>query len=144
MRCHSLVPMMVGLALTALVACNTSPTETSSPAGRRLLLIVPQSVTLAGGRTVQLKVSVRDAGGQQTSPGSVNWFTTSSLIADIASNGTVTGRQDGTADIVAEWDGLRAVAKVTVTSAGVDPGCPEFAARGSGGSTSGKAVCATK
>ncbi len=141
MRCRYVVPMIVGL-VTALVACNTSPTETSSPAGGRVLLIVPQSVTLAGGRSVQLSVSLRDGGGQQTSPGAVNWFTTSSLVADIASNGTVTGRQDGTADIVAEWDGLRAVARVTVTSAAVDPGCPEFATRAGGGSTSGQAGCA--
>ena len=72
----------------------------------------------------------------------VTWFTTSSLIAGIASNGMVTGLQDGTADVVAEWDGLRAVARVTVTSVAVDPGCPEPAARGSGGSTSGKSICA--
>jgi hypothetical protein len=142
MRRHYTVPMMAGLALIALVACNTSPTETTSSASRRLLLIAPQSVTLAGGRSLQLTVSVREEDGQRTSPGPVTWFTTSSLIAGIASNGMVTGLQDGTADVVAEWDGLRAVARVTVTSAAVDPGCPEFAARGSEGSTSGKSICA--
>lgn len=142
MRRHCAVPMMVGLVLAALVACSTSPTETTSPAGSRLLLIVPQSVTLAGGRSVQLRVSVREDDGRQTSPGIVAWYTTSDLIAGIATNGMVTGRQDGTADIVAEWQGLRAVAKVTVTSAAVSPGCPEFAVRGSNGSTSGKTLCA--
>ena len=39
MRRHYTVPMLAGLALTALVACNTSPTETSLSTGRRLLLI---------------------------------------------------------------------------------------------------------
>ena len=131
MRRHCAVPMMVGLVLAALVACSTSPTETTSPAGSRLLLIVPQSVTLAGGRSVQLRVSVREDDGRQTSPGIVAWYTTSDLIAGIATN-----------DIVAEWQGLRAVAKVTVTSAAVSPGCPEFAVRGSNGSTSGKTLCA--
>ena len=142
MRRHYTVPMIVGLALTALVACNTSPTETTSPASGRVLLIVPKTATLAGGRSLQLRVSVREEDGQQTSPGIVTWFTTSSLIASIAPNGTVTGQQDGTADIVAEWNGLRAVARVTVTSAVVNPACPDFAIRAGGGSSPGTTACA--
>jgi hypothetical protein len=136
MNRHFVLPALVGLTLATLVACDsTSPSEPSAPTTRRLLLIVPQATTLVGGRTLQLKVSVLEPDGQRTSPGTVLWFTTSSLVAGIASNGTVTARKNGTANIVAEWDGLRAVATVTVIKPVVDPGCPALDVRGGNGST---------
>lgn len=108
-------------ALVLLGACTSTPSEPSEPAGSILLIVLPSRATINGGRTVQLRVTARQTDGSEIAPNDISWFSTDARIATVLPDGTVTGRGNGTVDVVARWNGVKGVAQVTVVALQAPP-----------------------
>lgn len=92
------------LALPSLlVGCDKSPTLPPGPASVRILLDSQplDRHTLGIGESIQLDASVADASGRTISDQEISWRSTAGLIATVDSTGRVTGREEGTARVIA-------------------------------------------
>ena len=108
-----LVPCCV---LLALAACE-------APLGPELPVSVPTTIEVTpdvailpiDGGTVQLTAIVRDQHGDTIEGTKVEWLTTNVPVANVDKTGFVTAYGDGSADIVAKYETLYAVAEVVVS-----------------------------
>lgn len=81
----------------------------------------PQAaLDLAGNPTVQLAVTVTDVNGQVIPSPQVGWATSQPAVATVSASGLVTGLIDGSATIVATYEGVAGLSAITV-STGVSP-----------------------
>src|SRR6266496_5316007 len=101
-------------AIALLGACSSSPTGPAEPKlpdlppGTTLFLIVaPNTATINGGHSLRMTVSRQNAHGQTIAPSEVVWASSNVTVARIGSDGTVTGMASGTAQISAQWQGMR-------------------------------------
>jgi len=78
--------------------------------------IVPTTVTMLKGQSVQLGAAVRDAKGVVIPNQAVSWSSGSTAIAPVTSAGMLSGVTVGTTTITASADGLTTSAPVSVTS----------------------------
>ncbi|MBA3258143.1 MAG: Ig-like domain-containing protein [Gemmatimonadales bacterium] len=101
-------------ALALLGACTSSPADPSETAGPILLLVLPSRATLSGGHSLHMRVTARQTDGSEIAPTDISWFSTDARIASVLPDGIVTGRSDGTVEIVARWNGVKGVAQVNV------------------------------
>jgi hypothetical protein len=118
-RCWS--PSYLCATIGFLGACTSSPTGPSEtkgfqvPPGATLFLVVaPSEATIKGGRTLRLTANRKDAQGPSLAPTEVEWTSSNIKVARIGSDGTVVGAAGGTAQITAQWHGLKGVSTVTV------------------------------
>jgi hypothetical protein len=115
------------LAATALViGCDSSPTDLSDE--RTFLLVIqPSSATLQTGHRLQLNVTARGAEDRVRSTTDVLWSSGSDAIATVSADGIVTARGNGSAQIIAWWEGHRGVATVKVIERSAPKPCGELA-----------------
>jgi Bacterial Ig-like domain (group 2) len=129
------IPPSLCAAIALLGACSSSPTGPAEPKlpdlppGTTLFLIVaPNTATINGGHSLQMTVSRQNAHGQTIAPSEVVWASSNVTVARIGLDGTVTGMARGTAQISAQWQGMRGTSTVTVL--GNEPPsvpCPDLA-----------------
>ena len=127
-------------AIAVFGACTSSPTgpaETKQPAlppGTTLVLVVaPTRATIKSGHTLRLTATRKDAHGQSIAPAEVAWASSNSKIARIGSDGTVVGAGLGTAEITAQWQGMRGGSTVNVVRNGpAQVECPDLAIAAAG------------
>ena len=130
-----------GALIALLGACNSSSTAPSDgPA--RLLLVKPAAATLQGGQSLKLAVLFQDGAGTSHAPAGVIWSSSNAEVASVAAEGLVQGGREGSADIVAYWNGLRGVARMTVV-AGQAPKspCPALSVAATGASQDKVGAC---
>ena len=76
--------------------------------------IQPDTLLLVTGASATLSAVATDAEGNAISGRAVTWATSSAAIASLGAGGTVTGVAEGTAEITATVDGVKATARVRV------------------------------
>jgi uncharacterized protein YjdB len=80
--------------------------------------VSPPSSSVGVGQTVQLSVTLKDAGGNTLLGRVTSWTSDQPSIASVTSGGLVTGAAAGTAVITAMSEGQSGTATVTVTGTG--------------------------
>ncbi|TVP57241.1 MAG: hypothetical protein EA351_06235 [Gemmatimonadales bacterium] len=118
--CVLLLLFVIGIHFLSGCSDSTSPVENESPEPSvvTLELSVPTD-SLAIGASGEWEATPRGAGGEALSR-PVQWLTSDPEVADVTSNGRVTGRSEGQATITARSDGRDASATVhVVTGLGV-------------------------
>ncbi|HUF70251.1 MAG TPA: Ig-like domain-containing protein [Longimicrobiales bacterium] len=108
------------MALILLVACSdggsTPLTENDYPTkGQSMSVNPPVAEILETGQKVKLEADVRDALGKQISGASVKWEALDPSVATVDFSGTVTGMNEGVAEIRGTFSGLSATAIVAVS-----------------------------
>jgi hypothetical protein len=104
------------MAFALLVGCSDSPTGPDLRALPGNLLLAPATARVGSGRTLQLTVMVSGSSQNVTlSPGLV-WSSSNEQVAAVTGHGVVIGRTGGTTDIIAQWNGLRGVSRITVVA----------------------------
>lgn len=78
--------------------------------------VTPSRSTVATGQTVQLSVRLTDASGNVLTGRLITWSTNTPSVATVTAGGTVTGVAQGTAQIIAESEGVQGNALVDVTA----------------------------
>jgi hypothetical protein len=119
MPAHFSFQSCLSLAVALLAGCSSSPTEPVILPIGSVLLVSPATARIGDRGTLQLTVNV--AGSNQSltlSPGLV-WSSSDEQVAGVTANGVVFGRAGGTADIVAQWNGLRGVSRITVAATSI-------------------------
>lgn len=111
------------LATIALVvsACSDGGTEPPPPP---TITVSPAAVTLRVGESYKLLLAFSDPGGQLTAA-DVGWTTLDPAVAAVTLDGTVTGLQPGSAEIVAAAGGVADTSVVTVEAGQVIAPPPE-------------------
>ena len=94
------------------------PTPVHAPVAT--VAIAGESGPVAVGRTRQLGVVIRDAGGAELSARSVDWSSSDPAVAEVSKNGAVTGNKAGSATITATSEGKSATLVLTVEAGGAD------------------------
>ena len=79
----------------------------------------PAVISMAPGQTTLVTATARDGAGNIITGRSVQWSSSSPLVATVSANGTVTGVADGTATITANVGGVASTANVVISSASV-------------------------
>jgi hypothetical protein len=79
------------------------------------ILVGPSSAELAIGKSQYMTAVAFDSAGNEIGVRNVHWSTTNDEAVAVSGDGNVTGRRVGSAFVVAESDGLRDSAIVTVT-----------------------------
>ncbi|MDE6030888.1 MAG: Ig-like domain-containing protein, partial [Oscillospiraceae bacterium] len=83
---------------------------------RPVVTLTPTSLQLRRGRESTLKVKVT-VGGKAVNNPDIEWSSSNTDVATV-DDGVVTAEKAGTATITAEYDGIKAVCSVTVTTSG--------------------------
>lgn len=84
------------------------------------LQITPSETSLAVGVSAALRVHGLYEDGQSIDlTDTVTWQSDDPSVAEVNTGGVIIGRSPGSAEVVAEWDGQRATARVTVSDAQV-------------------------
>ncbi|HZI29527.1 MAG TPA: Ig-like domain-containing protein [Gemmatimonadaceae bacterium] len=78
------------------------------------VVVEPATATVAVGSTLTLNAAVLDPSGETVPQSRISWASADASIADVASNGVVTGRKVGTVLIAASSRGKDAFASITV------------------------------
>ena len=113
-----IVPIVLGVVLTALLAACGAPT--TPPVSVTGVTVTPETATVEVGDTVALSATVQPAGASQ----SVTWTSDAPAVATVATNGVVSGVSVGTAQITATSNAdttKSASATVTVVPEDDDP-----------------------
>jgi Bacterial Ig-like domain (group 2) len=149
MRAHRSIPTYLCAAIGLLGACSSSPTEPSEtkwsplpPGATLVLLVAPSKTTIKGGQTFQLTASRESPQGQSIAPTEIVWASSDLTVARIGSDGTGLGAGRGTAQITAQWHGMKGAATVTVL--GNEPltgPCPSLAVAAVGASAPRPSKC---
>jgi hypothetical protein len=107
-------PERAAIVVAALVlACSTA--EVTGPnESIETILVAPPTATVAVGATLSLEAEVRTATGDVIGSQRVAWSSEDVAIAEVSSNGVVTGLKVGTVLIAASARGHDAFARVTV------------------------------
>ena len=121
--------------------------EVTASFGSFAVAVDPSSATLAIAETVQLTATVLDANGHPTGD-VVTWATSNPSVASVDANGLVTANVEGSAEIVATFNGVGGSALVTVGGAGSPSGAFAYVANLNASSvsvieTAGNTVVAT-
>ena len=77
--------------------------------------VTPPATTICVQATLQLVVTVTDVNGNAIADPEVGWATTNPAVATVSASGLVTAVSNGTATIVATYEGVAALSQVTVT-----------------------------
>lgn len=105
------------LAICLSAACSKDQKDGEStlptPTGKVQIVITPSSASIGMGETVQLTATVTpdDPDNERT----INWSSSSESIATVNNDGLVTGRNPGTAVIIARCGSTSKICTVTVT-----------------------------
>jgi uncharacterized protein YkwD len=80
------------------------------------VVVTPATATIdaTASRTAQLTVAVTDVNGQGISSPAVGWATSNPAVATVSAAGLVTGVANGTATIVATYEGVAGLTGITV------------------------------
>lgn len=81
--------------------------------------LTPAEGTIAVGETLTLVAQLADAAGGRLEGREITWRSAAEQVASVSGRGVVTGLADGPAEIAAECEGQRAVARVQVTPVAV-------------------------
>ena len=129
-------------ALIALLGGCSSSTGPSDVTTARLLLVKPVAATLKGGQSLKLAVLVQEGTQVAQVPAGVVWSSSDAQVASVAGEGVVQAGRQGSAEIVAYWNGMRGVARMTVIDAqGSQPPCPSLSVARTGASLEKASVC---
>ena len=123
---------------------GSGPSTSSSGHCRRteLLLVKPAAATLKGGQFLKLAVLVQDATEITQAPAGVIWSSSDAEVASVGAEGLVQAGRQGTADIVAYWNGMRGVASMTVLAAEApETPCPSLSVAATGSSLEEATLC---
>jgi uncharacterized protein YjdB len=101
-------------ASACALSCGGGTVDGGRPAAASVV-ISPAAPSVEAGRTMQLSAQVHDADGNAVSGKSIFWSSASPSVADVSSDGVLTGVAPGTTKIAASAEGVSAVATVTVT-----------------------------
>ena len=124
MKRHTLfLNLAVGIGMLSLIlGCDREPMAPWGPTGSpdaADFVVVPSVAQLEIGGRVQLTAKMQGEDGA-FKPDAVNWYTSNPDVAQV-DDGLVRGIAPGTAYIYADYEGLRAQARVTVRTLD-DPG----------------------
>ena len=110
----SVRPERAAIVVAALVlACSTA--EITGPnESIETILVAPPTATVAVGATLSLEAEVRTTTGDVIGSQRISWSSEDAAIAEVSSNGVVTGLKVGTVLIAASARGHDAFARVTV------------------------------
>jgi hypothetical protein len=113
-----------GLVTAAALGSATITASAGAKSGTATITVIPEPIasiavtpvddTLLAGETVQLAVTMRDAGGAIVTDRQVTWSSTSPNVASVSNSGLVTAVDDGVATISASADGRSATATIRV------------------------------
>lgn len=111
-RARALISVLCVTA-AALSACSN---DALGPAVEAVgsVVVEPATATVAVGSTLTLNAAVLDPSGETVPQSRISWASADASIADVASNGVVTGRKVGTVLIAASSRGKDAFASITV------------------------------
>lgn len=142
MRSHRALGAAAGALLALLGACTSTSTAPSEAGQARLLLVKPAVAILEGGRSLRLQILLVDDERVTQAPAGVIWSSSDAHVATVAAEGLVQGGREGSADIVASWNGLRGVARLTVVDgvARQEP-CPTLSVAATGPRHERPTVC---
>jgi uncharacterized protein YjdB len=104
-------------ALGAVIASLSCGGEVAGPSGARVATVTvqPSSTSLAIGATLPLQATARDADGNVLAGRRIFFASNDESVATVTSDGVVTARAIGTAQIAASSEGQSAIAVVNVT-----------------------------
>ena len=108
----------VVLTATAADGKTDSVTITITAPQVKSFEITPESATIQVRQTQQFTAVVKDANDQELDV-TPSWSVQDSAVAEIASDGTVTGKAAGSTKVYAEFGGQRREATITITAAPV-------------------------
>jgi hypothetical protein len=142
MSSHGTLGAAAGALIALLGACSSGSTAPSDVGPAQLLLVKPAAATLQGGQSLKLAVLVQDASEFTPAPAGVVWSSSDAAVASVAPEGLVQAGQQGTADIVAYWNGMRGVARMTVLSGEApESPCPSLSVARAGSSLKEATEC---
>jgi hypothetical protein len=104
------------LSLVVLGGCSDSPTGPDFRPKGSVLVVTPAAGRIATGGTLQLAVSADGSNQKATLLPEVVWSSSDEQVAGVSAKGVVFGRAGGTTDVIAQWNGLRGVARITVVA----------------------------
>jgi uncharacterized protein YjdB len=104
MRAASSIRVFPALALLALAGGCSSETIGPVTSGKGTMTVVPSSVTIGQGEAVQLTAKLVDEFGDPLEA-AVFWSSSNPSVATVSGGGTVTGRREGRAAIMATANG---------------------------------------
>jgi hypothetical protein len=116
MRAQVSFQSCLSLAVALLGGCSSSPTEPALVPIGRVLLVAPATASIADRGALQLTVSVPGSNQSLTLSPELVWSSSNEQVAGVTAHGVVFGRAGGTAEIVAQWNGLRGVSRITVVT----------------------------
>ena len=111
-RTRALISVLV-FAGAALPACSNDAVGPAMAAVGSVV-VEPPTATVAVGSTLTLNAAVLDPSGETIPQTRISWASADASIAEVASNGVVTGRKVGTVLIAASSRGKDAFARITV------------------------------
>jgi uncharacterized protein YjdB len=120
-RALEAAPLVAFITLLSLSACSDSgpgapQTEEKYPAkGQSIAVNPPLAEILETGQRIQLSADVRDALGKQVTNARVTWEALDPAVATVDYAGTVTGMNEGVAEIRGTYAGVSATAVVAVS-----------------------------
>ena len=107
-------PERAAIVVAALVLACSAAEVTGPNESIQTILVAPPTATVAVGATLSLEAEVRTATGDVIGSQRIAWSSEDVAIADVSSNGVVTGLKVGTVLIAASARGHDAFARVTV------------------------------
>jgi hypothetical protein len=120
---QKLSALLLGAAVFACTGENptdvsTEPTERPVLEGIATLVMVPDSVAVSAGESVQLMIYGRTIDGDSVGvvPNTLSWSTSDSRVATVAASGLVTGGAEGSVTIKAMTGAVTAAARVKVAA----------------------------
>jgi hypothetical protein len=119
MPAHFSFQSCLSFAVVLLGGCSSSPTEPAFVPIGSVLLVSPPTARIGDRGTLQLTVNVAGSNQSLTLSPELVWSSSDEQVAGVRSDGVVFGRAGGTADIVARWNGLRGVARITVVATSI-------------------------
>jgi hypothetical protein len=114
MRSHVSLESCLFIAAALLGGCSTSPTEPDLRGQARALVVAPTTARIATGGTLQLNVTIPASNQSVTLSPELVWSSSDEEVAGVTAHGLVIGRRGGFVDIIAQWNGMRAVSHITV------------------------------
>jgi hypothetical protein len=119
MRAHFSLLSSFSIAVALLGGCSSSPTEPDLRTQDRVLVVAPLIARIAGGGSLQLYVRVPGSNESLALSPELVWSSSNEQVAGVTAHGVVTGRNSGTAEIVARWKGRRGVSQITVEATSI-------------------------
>jgi Bacterial Ig-like domain (group 2) len=116
------LPGMVAIAaLLSVSACQDTgtggllPDDQYPTKGQSMEVIPSVAALVSAGERVQLSANVRDALGKQVSNPQVSWVSMDPTVATVDGTGTVTGRDEGVAEVKGTYGTMSATAVIAVS-----------------------------